>query len=114
MSLTDTHLNITSVVGPMSMELLPPPGSENRGNGLFQRLRASTLSAGDTGGSSGVNPVAAAKRAAPLYPFCELRPHGFSLMEYATLSFLPYLEKDSASFHTFFDAVINGNGLDAT
>ncbi len=35
-------------------------------------------------------------------------------MEYATLSFLPYLEKDSASFHAFFDAVINGNDLDAT
>lgn len=108
MTLTPTHLNISSVVGPMSMELLPPPGSPIPGGGLFQRLRASTLS--EWGAKNGAgNPVAEAKRADPKYPFCDLRPHGMelTLIEYAAFSFLAYLEKDSPSFRTFFEAAFD-------
>ena len=110
--MTDTHLNITSLVGPMSMELLPPPGSTSPAGGpFFQRLKqhAATFSPSSSSpsSSSGQNPVSAAKRANPKYPFCEMAPHGLSLMEYGALSFLAYLEKDSRSFQTFFEAAFD-------
>jgi hypothetical protein len=103
-TLSDTHLNISSLVGPMSMELLPPPGSEasNPTSGLFQRLLNNNDNA-----AGAFNPVSAAKRAAPKYPFCEMRPHGLTLMEYGAFSFLAYLEKDSPSFHAFFRAAFD-------
>lgn len=108
MSLTDTHLNISSLMGPMSLELLPPPGSPaTGGGGLFRRLRASALSGRDDSGTA--NPVAESKRAHPKYPFCEMRPHGFSLMDYAAFSFLAYLQQDSPSFNAFFRAAFNSD-----
>lgn len=113
-TLTDTHLNITSLVGPMSMELLPPPGSTSPAGGpFFQRLKQHAAafsppsSSPSSSGSGGPNPVSAAKRANPKYPFCEMAPHGLSLMEFGALSFLAYLEKESPSFQTFFEAAFD-------
>lgn len=90
----------------MSLELLPPPGSPaTGGGGPFLRQRASTLSGHDDSGTG--NHVAESKRAHPKYPFCEMRPHGFSLMDYAAFSFLAYLQQDSPSFNAFFRAAFD-------
>lgn len=87
MELSDTHLNITSGLGPMSMELSPPPSSE------------------DESSSSSSSPTY--YYGEPQYPFCHMKFFDLSLMEFAALSFLAYLKKDSPAFHAFFEAAFD-------
>jgi len=77
--LSETHLNITSGLGPKSIVLRPfhyPSGSASSALHLA-------------------------------YPFCELNFHGLSLLDYAGLCFLAYLKRDSPAFETFFAAAFD-------
>lgn len=76
--LSETHLNITSGLGPKSIVLRPFP---------------STTSSSPPSSAS--------------YPFCELNLHGLSLLDYAGLCFLAYLKRDSPAFATFFAAAFD-------
>ncbi len=98
--LSDTHLNITSGLGPMSMALRPPaPPSSAPSSSFFSFGSEAKAAPPITDEALPAKPHQ--------YPFCEMDLHGLPLIDYAGLCFMAYLKPDSPAFQTFYTAAFD-------
>ena len=95
----------------MSMELAPPSvpytSSSTQGDHHHHNHADPTTTNPAAAAAASPSALASSYHGEAQYPFCDMKFFGLNLMDFAALSFLAYLKKDSRAFDAFFNAAFD-------